>query len=442
MDDLRSSKAKFEKMTYYRPPLILEPTRLHDALGVIELSDLPDPEPSNKMRLKNATPLIERLWRIALSDVESNIVRLPDGSTYFGAGTGFGAQVYTRDISYSGILSLNRLYPGIMRQSLEHTRRVRLRLGFTVSRAHKVDGIEVNWAVEDISEEEFLAKYRTNSYTRRTDDVVWLWCAGNLFERYGSPDDWRWLYETGRECFQRLYDPFFDPEDGLYKGQASFIDIHYEDTKATGYPSEWTISDCVHIKATSTNCLYVKGLEVMGVAARKLGLADEAASWASRARSLKEAIRRELRFEDGTFAYFKDRSGRLEDRRDALGTALAVLLEVVTGEEAVQALRDYPVTDAGVSLFHPFYPVDNWYHNNSSWPFVDTLFLMASEKADGRDRIPLNLALLARVCRDGTFHEVVDLRNKEVRGSGGQLWTAAAFLGTCMRAGFELGRRS
>jgi len=265
---------------------------------------------------------------------------------------------------------------------------------------------------------------------------------GNLFERYGSPDDWRWLYETGRECFQRLYDPFFDPEDGLYKGQASFIDIHYEDTKATGYPSEWTISDCVHIKATSTNCLYVKGLEVMGVAARKLGLADEAASWASKARALKEAIRRELRFEDGTFAYFKDRSGRLEDRRDALGTALAVLLEVVTGEEAVQALRDYPVTDAGVSLFHPFYPVDNWYHNNSSWPFVDTLFLMASEKADGRDRIPLNLALLARVCRDGTFHEVVDLRNKEVRGSGGQLWTAAAFLGTCMRAGFELGRRS
>ena len=111
-----------------------------------------------------------------------------------------------------------------MRKSLEHTRRVRLKLGFTVSRAHKVDGIEVDWAVEDISEEEFLAKYRTNSYTRRTDDVVWLWCAGDL--------------------------------------------------------------------------------------------------------------------------------------------------------------------------------------NNGSWPFVDTLFLMASEKADGRDRTPLNLALLARVCRDGTFHEV------------------------------------
>jgi len=231
------------------------------------------------MRLKNATPLIERLWRIALSDVESNIVRLPDGSTYFGAGSGFGARIYTRDISYAGILSLNRLYPEIMRKSLEHTRRVRLKLGFAVSRAHKVDGIEVDWAVEDISEEEFLAKYRTNSYTRRTDDVVWLWCAGDLFERCGSPDDWRWVYETGKECFQRLYDPFFDPEDGLYRGQASFIDIHYEDTKATGYPSEWTVSDCVHIKATSTNCLYVKGLEVMSVAARKLGLADEAASW-------------------------------------------------------------------------------------------------------------------------------------------------------------------
>jgi len=151
---------------------------------------------------------------------------------------------------------------------------------------------------------------------------------------------------------------------------------------------------------------------------------------------LKDAIRRQLRREDGTLSYFKDKQGVLQERREALGCALAVLSGVVTGGEATAALKDYPVTDGGVPLFHPFFPEPDWYHNNSSWPFVDTFFLKALEVFDGVDRSAQNAALLARTCiGNGSFHEVTDYRTRAVRGSGSQLWTAAAFLDTCRRAG-------
>lgn len=421
-------------MLFREPPLALGETRLRDALGAITLDDLPDPQPTNPIRLKDPTPLMERLWRIALSDVEKNIVRDGD-SEYFRAGAAFGPTVYTRDISYAGVLALNRLYPAVLRKSLEHTRRVRLEMGFTVSRHHAIDGVDCR--VVDLTEEEFKDRYHTNSYTRRTDDVVWLWAAEDLVARAGLTDDWEWLYETGKACFERLYEPFYDADDGLYRGQASFIDVHFADRKATGYPQEWSVNDCLRIQAGSTNCLYARGMHAMARAARALSRNGDAVDWAARAERLRDAIRRHLVREDGTVAYFRHPDGTLEPRREALSTAFAVLLDVLPSDRAAAAFLNYPVTDAGVPLIHPPLPTDEFYHNHSAWPFADTFFLWAREKATGVDETAHTGALLARTCRhDGTFHEVVDLRDKTIHGSGSQLWTAAAFLHTCLRAGW------
>ncbi len=422
-------------MIYNEPPLVLEADRLTDALGTICLSDLPDPQPKSPARLKDTTPLIERLWRIALSDIESNIVETPRGR-YLGAGTDFGAWVFVRDIAYAGVLGLNRLYPDLMRSSLEIARQLRTEVGFTVPTGYVVEEVDVDWREEDVSVRAYHHKYLIGPYTRATDDVVWLWCADDLLEEAGTPDDWRWVYETGKRCFDLFYWPFYDADDGLFHGQASFVDVHFVEYQDTGYPQDWSISDCVLIKATSTNALYAKGLDVMASASRKLGLDRESEMWASRAAGTREHMRRRLRHPDGTFAYYRDRHGRPAERREALGTALAVLLDVASDEEAVAALKDYPVTDAGVPLFHPFYAGEKCYHNHSAWPFVDTFFIKALEVSDGQDRTALNAALLARTCRGGgTFHELVDLRDKTIRGSSRQLWTAAAFVDTCRRAG-------
>ena len=404
----------------------------------ISLEDLPDPRPAHPARLRGVSALIERLWRIALSDVESDVVR-DDSGRYFGAGRSFGKILFTRDIAYSGILSLNRLYPEIMRDSLEFTRRLHLDLLFRAPRAYHIPEIAVDWQLEDCPDDAFAAKHQSSCYLRRTDDVVWLWAAADLAEHSGRLDDWRWIHRRGTECFDKLYDPFFDPADGLFRGQASFVDVHFPDRQASGYPREWTIADCILLKAASTNALYFKGLKAMSRAARMLGEERDAAQWQERADRLGEAIRRELRHADGSFAFWKDRHGKLSGQREALGTALNVLAGVVRGAEAARALEALPVGPRGVPLFLPFFPLERCYHNHSSWAFVDTFYLRACEQATGRNFKPLNLALLARMCiDDGTFHELSDYRTGMPKGSGSQLWTAAAFLDVCLRSGFDI----
>ncbi len=422
------------KMLYNKPPLVLKSDRMIDVLGETTLADLPDPQPKHPARMKNATPIIERMWRIALRDVESNIVETDQGK-YFGAGAIFGPKVFTRDISFAGVLGVNKLYPDLMRSSLEFTRNLRWDLGFKVIDYHKIDEIDVDWHLTGLGAEKFVNKYHTNCYSRRTDDVIWLWCAGDLIKDSTNKKDWKWLYDWGTKFFERFYDPFYDETDGLYRGQGCFMDVHSGPHKTTAYPHSWTTSDCVLVKATSTNCLYVKALQTMSQAAKKLGYKAQADQWSKKADKLKKAMCKELRYPDGTFAYYKDRWGKLAERKEALGTALTVLSEVVTGDDAVKALAGYPVTDVGIPTYDPFFGFERAYHDNTSWPFVVSLFFRALDKADGGDRTAQCLALVGRVCKNDGFREYIDMLDKSAKGSGSQLWCAAAFIDICIRAG-------
>jgi len=261
--------------------LKLTGTTLTDSLGTITLEQLPDPSPKSKIRLKDVTPLTERLWRIALAAIENNIVQTTDGK-YFGAGNNFGLLIFTRDISFAGLLGLTSLYPQEIFDSLKVSRAVRYRLGFKVSgEVYIVPEIKVPWESAGVEERTFSRTQNINSYTRATDDVVWLWCANELVTKHGTLEDWKWLHDNGTRCFEEFYIPFFDPSDGLYRGQSSFVDVHWADRKATGYPGEFTVQDCVLLKALSTNCLYVQGLETMANASARLGFKSESNRWKS-----------------------------------------------------------------------------------------------------------------------------------------------------------------
>lgn len=425
-----------QKMCYEDVNLKLTEDFVLDSLRTIDIQKLPSIEPENRTELFKGTSFMRKLWKVALSDIESNVVQTNDGR-YFGAGKNFGLRIYTRDISFSGILGLNVLYPKEMLSSLKTSRDVRLRLGLHVAKDYLVPGIGGDWVEESFDERAYLKKYNTNSYTRRTDDVVWMWAIRDLFEKNEQLAEWQWLYEVGKECFEKLYSPFYDESDGLYKGQAAFIDIHFEQSKATGYPQNFSIADCVSIKALSTNCLYYEGLQTMAMTCRKIGRKVEGMEWEMRAKRLKDAIVSNLRFQDGTFSYFKHANGELESRRDALGSALAVITGIVKGKDAKVCLSNYSVTWAGVPLFQPFYPWEKSYHNNTAWPFVDTFFLWAKELAEHKNYASQNAALLARTCvKGGSFHEVVNWKTKEPGGSGRQLWSASAFVNVCLRAGW------
>ena len=415
--------------------LLLTAELVKDPLRTIKAESLTRNKHVHTRTLSGVNEMTSRLWDTALTDIESNIVKTENG-TYFGAGKVFGLRIFTRDIAFSGIFGVNSLYPEIMLSSLKVTRDVRFRLGLRVSKGHRVHRLKGNWIEDPLPLVEFLEKHQTTGYTRRTDDVVWLWAAMDLFERNPDLADWEWMYEAGLRCFEEFYIPFYDSTDGLYRGQAPFVDIHYPDRKATGYPHTFSVEDCVLIKSSSGNALYYQGLKAMAHAAEKVNKTKDAAVWTQKAEAMRKAIISELRYEDGTFSYFKHADGTLEARRDALGSALLVITGIVEGEDARKALKDYPVTWAGVPLFHPFFSHGGAYHNNTAWPFVDTFFLWAKEIADNKDYTAQNAALLARTCiQDGSFHEVTDWGTKEPKGSGSQLWSASAFVNVCRRAG-------
>ena len=272
---------------------------LRDANGSFTLSQLPTPQPQSKATLKgNITPLTDRMWKIALDDVERNEVKNEAGVVYFGAGTRYGDRVYTRDISIAGVLGVNRFYPNEMLSSLKLTREIRRGLGYKVSAPHVIPEIKVPWEVIAEVDKEVMAKYRTNSYTRATDDVIWLWAGDDLFTIHPELADWKWMLENGEHFFKVFYEPWFDPTDGLFRGQPLYHDI-----TNSAYPDGMTNADCVLLKSLSTNCLYYRGMLAMANASEKAGRpASEKQAWLDRAAALKVAIVKEFTKPDGTLA--------------------------------------------------------------------------------------------------------------------------------------------
>ncbi len=405
------------------------------------LLNIPTVTPRNTAAYTGGSEYIGRLWKIALYDIEKSRVTTTEFGTIFTAG-GYGESffnlVFNRDNAYSGLLALNCLYPEEMLEAYKAIRQVRYRLGWTCFKSCGCGLKGVPEAVIlDMERVAFFKKYQKASAINKTDDVCWLWAAYDLFCKHDFPlSEWEWLYENGKIGFEQYYKVFYDESDGLYFGQPTFIDVGH-----SGYPNGFNKpttkkrNKCVWLKASSTNSLYYKGMCVMSEAAEKLGKAEEAAAWAERADKIKAAILKNLRAQDGSFYYFLYRDGKPERRSDVLGSAFPVLVGIVEGEDARLALKDFPITPYGIPLIHPFYERNDSYHNNSMWPFADTFFLLAYERAYGVGTAEINLQIMLNSFKDGHFCEMRNVKDNLPSGSWAQLWTTAGFLNAIVRNG-------
>ncbi len=446
-----------EPLAYSDGVLVLTADSLTDSVGSFTADKLPIVTPLNQSTLKGEqSPIVKGMWKIALNDMEKNLVTTPENGTYFAAGIRYTTRIYTRDISFSAVLAGNDIYPREMLQSLKMTRKVRLEMGYKVSSPHVIKEINAPWeAITDI-EKEVMAKYSSNSYTRATDDVIWMWAIDDLYAKNPDLADWQWFYTTGEKFYNDFYAPWFDATDGLYRGQATFQDLTHN-----GYPESYTITDCVLLKAASTNALYYKGLTAMVNAARKSGQSDAViAKWQAKADALRVAFQREFIFPDGRISYYKDRYGKLMPNQHNLGTALATIFGAITPEQARLAYTLYPVTPRGVSLIEPYLTDKLGSHNSADWPFCTALFFWGKEIAEGKSYQAETVAQLARAMGTkfepkkpekpgakpsnepgdwgdgfGSFHEKIDHVTGLIGGSGSQLWSAAGYLNIFLRHG-------
>lgn len=426
-------------MALFKKKYIIPPKNVCD--GEYSLTDIPEVTPQKAYAFVGGSEYVRKLWNIALDDVEKSRNTVTEFGTVYSAGAygkDFCSLVFCRDNAYAGLLSLNLLYPDEMLEAYKAIRKVRDRLGWACFEScgcllEGVDGVE-NIKLGRV---EFFKKYQKASAINKTDDAVWIWAAYDLLKnnpRFGE-EEWRWLYTEALTSFERFYKPFYDESDGLYYGQPTFIDVG-----GSGYPNGYNTTSqkhrnrCVWVKASSTNSLYYKALCIMAELAERFG--DGAAVWQKRAERLRTSMLEKLRQSDGTFTYFLDRKGVKQERRDTLGSAFPVLCGVVTGKEAQRALENYPITQYGTPLIYPYYERGDYYHNNSMWPFADTFFMLAYERAFGKDCAELNLLMLLNAFRNGHFVELRDARTNVACGSWAQLWTTAAFLNTAIRCGY------
>jgi hypothetical protein len=388
-------------------------------------------------------PMADALYQVALNDLEMNVV---DGS-YFRVSPDFADMVFTRDTAYSSTLGAAFVMPDLVVKHLDHTRVLRRKLGFKLSEELDIPIPGLPLEREPLNNLQFFLKYGTHSYGRRTDDICWVlgyWDAACVLQDTALLERMVQEFDYFDEHFYR---PFFDEADGLYWGQASFIDVG-----GSGYPAGFTHADAIMIKALSTNCAYVGAFDRVGWALGILGRDAQAAAIHARANELRQSIRRELRHPDGYYAYFKHRDGRLEQRREQLGMAFLVLYDVVEPDEYAVALGNYPSNDFGSPLFWPFYQSNSkMYHNNALWPFADTFFNLARLKwgqsvvgphhlnsVDPCHATVVALESFAKLSRHalwGSFNEVIDYETggwieKHARS---YIWSAAAYLGVVFR---------
>ncbi|MBP7829809.1 MAG: hypothetical protein KA248_07820 [Kiritimatiellae bacterium] len=296
------------------------------------------------------------------------------------------------------------------------------------------------------------------SYPISTDRVVWLMGAWELLDYLDEPERGVFLariYPFVRDTIEQDRRLIHDPEDGLYRGEQSFLDWR-EQT----YPP-WTADSVLPIglsKAFGTNVLHFHMLDRGALLAAQAGTAGEAARYRAWADQLRTDVRRGFFDPDAGLhaAYlFSDGATPVRvPRRDLLGESLAILFGVIGPDEARGITERYPTGPHGPPVVWPQERSVPIYHNNAIWPFVTAYWMLAARKAGNAEAAAGAMDSLVRgAVRHRSNMENLDFvsgqAHAESHGIAGpvinserQLWSVAGYLAMVQKVlfGLETGR--
>ncbi|MDE6831479.1 MAG: hypothetical protein K2J07_01920, partial [Muribaculaceae bacterium] len=273
----------------------------------------------------------------------------PDTTLRTGAAWG---GVWTRDVSYSILLSMAYLQPEASRISL-------MRKVDSKGRIIQDTGSGGAWPIS-------------------TDREIWTIAA---YEVYKATGDRKWLEYIYPVIKRSLDDDALvaiDEISGLVRGETSFIDWREQ-----SHPRWMQTADIAQSETLNTSVVHVKALRVLADIARELGYISESALYAERAQSIADAINEYLWMPDkGYYAMY--RYGRdykiLNPRAETLGESLAILWNIASPERARLITENNPTTPFGVGIFYPQIADMPPYHNNALWPWVASWWAMANAK--------------------------------------------------------------
>jgi hypothetical protein len=322
--------------------------------------------------------------------------------------------IWTRDVSYSILLSLAAIDPEAAKATLLH--KVNRERGRPV--IIQDTGTGGSWPVS-------------------SDRVTWLLAA---WEIYLTTGDRAWLresYEIIRNMLQDDRQVVFN-EGSLARGESSFLDWR-EQT----YPRWMEPADIYSSEALGTNAVFYRSFAIAEAMAKELG--EPAEPWAESRARLSRAFPKFWQEDRGYYGqYLYGRAYQsLSPRFEALGEYLAILFDIAEPAQQDRILSSQPLMDYGVPTVYPETPNIPPYHNRSVWPFVQAFGNLAAAKRENGSALVHGLASTYR-------QAALFLTNKEnfvvetgspigiEINSDRQLWSVAGNLAMTLRIFFGM----
>lgn len=264
--------------------------------------------------------------------------------------------VWTRDVSYSILLSMAYLQPEASKISL----------------MKKVN--PQGLIIQDTGS--------GGAWPVSSDRMIWALAAYEVYKVTGDRKWLEYIYPIIKKSVEADALTVASPT-GLVKGETSFIDWREQ-----SYPRWMQTADIYQSEALNTSIVHAQALRVLADIASELGKNSEAEDYAARADAIAKAVNEQLWLDDkGYYAMYN--YGRtapvVNPRAETLGESLAILYDVASPERAASITENNPVTPFGAAIFFPQIADIPPYHNNALWPWVGAYWAMANAKA-GNDR--------------------------------------------------------
>lgn len=321
---------------------------------------------------KSDYPISDALYNLATEEM----IKAVEPDSTFRTGKEW-AGVWTRDISYSIILSMAHLQPRVAKYSL--------------LRKVKNDRI-----IQDTG--------TGGAYPASSDRIVWAIAAWELYKVTGDREWLQQTYNIVRNSVEDDLKNIYDPATGLMRGESSFLDWR-EQT----YPRWMQPADIYESENLGTNAVHYHAIKILSQMASLLNEPATATKYKQIAAKIKQGINTHLWMADKGYygQYLYGRNFRsLSPRAEALGEALCVWFGIADEKQQKSIVENVPVMDYGISCIYPQIPGIPPYHNNAVWPFVESYWGLASAKA-GNERSVLEA--IAAVYRPAALF----LTNKE-----------------------------
>lgn len=276
--------------------------------------------------------------------------------------------VWTRDISYSIILSMAYMQPSVAKHSL----------------MKKVSGDKR--IIQDTG--------TGGAWPVSTDRMVWAVAAWEVYKATGERSWLELVFPIIKNSIEDDLKNVYDPTTGLVKGESSFLDWR-EQT----YPSWMEPADIFESECLGTNAVHYQANKVLSQMAEILGQNEVRDKHFKIAESIANGINENLWMsEHGYYAQYiygrvnKEKSPRSE----ALGEALCVLWDIAGENRKAIVAQKTPITKFGIPCISPQITNIPPYHNNAVWPFVQSYWLWASAEANNEKGVLESIAAIYR----------------------------------------------